>query len=180
MRARTAFSRCFGFVMLALIAPVSIAGGGGSPITPATTIVEIMADVVVPASDALWAVPSEFEPDGPAAHGSAGAEELWAAADRARRALAEAAEALLVQDRRVDAPGALAAFPEEELHPHQIRALIDEQPEVWVAMSRALGSAAQEAEQAIAARDTDALTEAGGALYDSCESCHRHFWYPGR
>jgi len=28
------------------------------------------------------------------------------------------------------------------------------------------------------ARDLDAFTEAGGAIDEACEQCHKHFWYP--
>jgi len=32
--------------------------------------------------------------------------------------------------------------------------------------------------KAVDSKDADALVEAGGAIYEACEQCHKRFWYP--
>jgi hypothetical protein len=46
---------------------------------------------------------------------------------------------------------------------------------VWIPEARALVDAASRAARAAAARDVDAVLEAGDAIYLTCEGCHQEF-----
>jgi len=163
------------------------ANAGGSPAaasperqTPVATIQDLMAALVDPAADALWAAVSSTTT-------AAGTEEKqprtdaeWLAVRREALVLIESGNLLLVPGRRVADPGRKtedADIPGIETPAHIQRAIAAD-PARFVASVRGLRAAGLAALSAVDARDPVALTAAGGQLDAACEACHLHYWYP--
>jgi len=149
-----------------------------SPIPPTATVAEIMENKIMLAANVLWGATAVYITEQGEDDRSPKNDEEWLQVDKARIVLEEAIKALLVPGRHVDVAGAVSEYPEEELNPDQIEAMIRNEPEVWAAMLHALDDTVQQAKKAIEEHDVPALTEIGGAIDDACESCHLHFWYP--
>lgn len=106
-----------------------------------TTLLQLMLEVVVPASDVLWGA------EDPAS------DEEWQVLDDAAARLIAAFETA----RR----GGLGPNDAQWASEAKFQAYLDSDV-----------AAANAARAAIAARDMDALFQAGDALYEPCESCH--------
>ena len=149
------------------------------PIPDTATVAGIMKTIIAPAADVLWAASADTMTD-EGEYAVALDAGAWRTIDQSRAELAAASEALLLPGRPVDAPGAMAEFPDQELNPGEIAALIEKQPALWAGMVGAMSASVAQAQQAIAGQDVDALTDAGGAMYETCDACHKQFWYPNR
>ncbi|WP_041373281.1 cytochrome c [Phenylobacterium zucineum] len=117
--------------------------GGGAALAQSTAMADLMKQTVNPAALAFWAAGNEPPPG----------ERPAAAAARWRAAL-DAARVLEAEGRRMQRP----AYT---------------QPGEWDAYAQAMADAAAGAVPALRARDAEAAFAAGGALYDSCNGCHK-------
>lgn len=94
--------------------------------------------------------------------------------------LQETANMLAVDGRPVAQPGQKmrAEGGAGELSPDQAQAEIAKNPAAFVAFAALFQSANGQVLDAIQARDVDKFQDAGGALQEACEECHKRFWYP--
>jgi len=94
--------------------------------------------------------------------------------------LAEAANLMSVPGRHVLLPGQKLANPAGpgDLTPEQSEARINAEWPAFLAFAQTLQNSALTTLKSVDARDLDAFTEAGGAIDEACEQCHKHFWYP--
>ncbi len=141
---------------------------------------DIMATVVDPAADALWAsVESTTTADSSVDKQPLTAAD-WAIVRRHAVALVEAGNLLAHTGRPVAREGRVIedAHIEGVLTAHEIQSLILANPSAFVRHVQDFQSASQEALSAIDARDPSALFDAGGKLQQACEQCHRTYWYP--
>ncbi len=145
---------------------------------PATTVADLMEFVVMPAAQRLWDSVSVNVTQAGIQEQAPKTDEEWAAVRGDALTLAEMSNALMIPGRRTDKPGAVAEYPEEELSGDQIEQLREKNWDAWVAHAQVLHTAVMQSIKAIDARDKDALSDAGGALDEACESCHLEFWYP--
>lgn len=145
---------------------------------PDISVAEIMESIVMPAAQALWDSVGvnvtaqgiiETKPE---------TEEQWASLRAAAVTLAEATNALVVPGRHAAPPGTVSENPAAELQPAAIEALIANERPAWVAHAAVLHATAMQALAAVDARDTDKISEVGGAIDEACEGCHLQFWYP--
>ncbi len=169
---------------LALLAlPLGLPGCAAEPEPPAfrptATVEELMQTMVDPAADAVWdAVVIDATPDGvveivPESDGD------WIRLRRHAVTLAESANLLLVEGRRIAAPTSRSELPGIDLHPDAIQTLVEEDWETWVEVSQALRATSLTVLEAVDARDVEALLAAGTELDLACEACHAVYWYPG-
>ena len=176
--------RCFPAPAAALFAlllglPGCAAEAEPPPFRPTATVEELMRTMIDPAADAVWdAVVVDATPDGvieivPETEGD------WIRLRRHAVTLAESANLLLVEGRRIAAPTSRSELPGIDLHPDAIQTLVDEDWETWVEVSQGFGATSQTVLDAIDARDVDALLNAGTELDLACEACHAVYWYPG-
>ena len=148
------------------------------PIPATMPMAEIMEKIVMPAADVLWGATAVVMTEHGEEDRSPKNDAEWQKVEDARLRLAEAAEALLDTSRPVDVAGAVVEHPEENLTPEQIAALIREQSDDWMKQVQAFAASVEKSKQSIADHDVDVLLEDGGLLYESCDSCHKQFWYP--
>ncbi len=146
---------------------------------PAATVEELMRTMIDPAADAVWdAVVTESTPDGiveirPETDGD------WTRLRRQAVLLAESANLLLVEGRRVAAPESRSDLPGIDLHPDAIEDLLDDDWRTWAEAAQGLGDTSATVLAAVDARDVEALLAAGAELDLACERCHAVYWYPG-
>jgi hypothetical protein len=123
---------------------------GQPPYHAAADVHQMMAWIVDPAADVIWDAAGTIIT-------AEGSEELapttdkgWAKVQRAAAILTESGNLLMM-------PGRAAG-------------------EDWIAWSRQLVDTGKSAMQAAAARDADALFDAGGRIYQVCKGCHDQYW----
>ena len=169
-------------VSAAAVLAAALAACGGPPLVeprPAATVEELMRTMIDPAADAIWdAVVTESTPDGiveirPETDGD------WTRLRRQAVLLAESANLLLVEGRRIAAPESRSELPGIDLHPEAIEELLADDWRSWAEASRGLGDTSAVVLDAVDARDVDALLAAGAELDLACERCHAQYWYPG-
>ncbi len=166
---------------VAVLAAALVACGGPPPVEPrpAATVEELMRMMIDPAADAVWdAVVTESTPEGivetrPETDGD------WIRLRRQAVLLAESANLLLVEGRRIAAPESRSDLPGIDLHPDAIEELLAEDWDSWAEAARGLGDTSATVLEAVDARDVDALLAAGAELDYACERCHAVYWYPG-
>ena len=64
------------------------------------------------------------------------------------------------------------------LSPPEIQAQIEADPAKFARLAAALQAAGLRAVSAVDAKNPAALIDAGAALDEACEACHRTYWYP--
>jgi len=154
-----------------------------APPTPyklAASLQDIMAGIVVPASDGVWgAVSFRSTADGPVEVAPESDEE-WDAVRYQALQLIEAGNLLMMDDRAVAGPNQTLAYSDLEgnLNADQIQNAIATQRTGFISFAQAFQNAAAESLAAIEARDTQRLSDSGGGLDEACENCHTTFWYP--
>jgi hypothetical protein len=145
---------------------------------PSATIVEVMDSMLMPSAQVLWdAVAVNVTEEGVVKQAPE-TDEDWQRLRFSAVTLAEATNVLMIPGREVAPPGTESEYPDVELGPEQIEALIDADRAAWDAHARVLHETAMQAVRAIDDRDVDALFDVGGAIDAACESCHTQFWYP--
>ena len=151
----------------------------GSAQQPVATLQELMQTEVDTAADGVWdPVETVVTKTGAELHAPHTPQE-WAKVRQSALVLAEAANLLAIDGRRVgrrdfpaEADGAL-----DSVH---IQELLDARHAQFAALAAALRTATVAAIAAIDARDPAALVKAGGNIDAVCEGCHLAFWYPNQ
>jgi cytochrome c556 len=147
---------------------------------PQFSILEIMESIVMPAAQTIWdSVAVDVTDKGTIERGPV-TDEDWAKLRSTAVTLAESANLLIVQGRRVAPPGTKSENPDAELQPEQMQALIAKNRPAFVAHAHVLHEAAMEALRAVDARKLDGISDAGGTIDAACEGCHLQFWYPNQ
>lgn len=148
-----------------------------SDFRPDASIAEIMESIVMPSAQILWdAVAVDVTADG-VIEDIPETDDDWEMVRWSAVNLAEATN-LLVIPRAVAPPGTVSEYPEDELGPDQVKALLDKQWPAWVGFTRALHTIALKTIKVVDDHDVDGLSEVGGEIDEACESCHLVFWYP--
>ncbi len=147
---------------------------------PVASILDLMSGQLAPTAELLWnAVGTTSGPKGPIEK-QPHTDAEWAELRRQALILAEAANLLAVEGRVVAHPDQKYLNPPGpgDLPPEKSQALIAAERPTWLAYALLLQGSALSTIKAIDARDVDAFTEAGGAIDEACEQCHKRFWYP--
>jgi hypothetical protein len=136
------------------------------PKAEASTI-GLMTGLIAPTSDAIWQAMPASDKD-------------WAELRYKVLLMAEAANLLAVPDRPGLLPGEKLASPAGpgDLPPEKSAEKIKAEWPTYLAFAQTLQNGAMATLKAVDAKDADALVEAGGAIYEACEQCHKRFWYP--
>lgn len=169
-------------LLAALLAnPATPAGrapkAGPAAYQPAATFQEVMDSVVDPAADAVWgAVSTTYDAAGVHEHRPTTAEE-WHQLRRHGIQLMEAANLITVPGRRV-AHGDHAVEDGSPLDVAAIQRRLDAGHAQLVSMAGAMREVARTLVAAADRRDVEGVMEAGGALDEACEACHKVYWYP--
>jgi len=150
----------------------------GPTYQPDATVAEIMESIVMPSADILWNSVVIYATQDGLVEEKPETDEDWAKLRWSAVNLAEATNLLMMPGRRVDQPGVVSAAPDYELGPDQIQTLIDSNRPAWNAHAQVLHSTALQTIKIIDNKDSDGLSEIGGAIDEACESCHLQFWYP--
>ena len=139
-----------------------------------------MDSEVDPSADALWASVGSTVTSAGTVDRSPHTDEEWKQVRRYAVTLAEAPNLLA-------APGRLVILPGQKTDDATVKgiqgpAIIQDQiaadPARFARLARGLQDAGLKAVAAIDAKDSTALLEAGAAIDEACESCHRTYWYP--
>jgi hypothetical protein len=136
--------------------------------------------MIVPQSEALWgAVSFSVTARGTIENGPK-TEDDWLKLRRDAVTLAEAANLILMTERRVAKPGEGPMDPKAHLHPDEIEKLLASNRENWVKFSNSMYQNARMAVAAIDARNTKKLSDATDQLTRTCDGCHKQYWFPKR
>ena len=147
---------------------------------PQASVVELMADIVAPTADAIWgAVGTTEGPKGPV-ETKPTTDKDWAELRKKVMLMVEATNLLAVPDRAVMLPGQKFTNPPGpgDLTPEKSAAKIKAEWPAFLAFAQTLQNAALGTLKAVDAKDLAAYEEAGGAIDEACEACHKSFWYP--
>lgn len=147
---------------------------------PQASVIELMASIVAPTADVIWgAVGSTEGPKGPVEKKPT-TDKDWAELRKQVMLMAEAANLLAVPDRAVLLPGQKLTNPPGpgDLTPEKSAAKIKAEWPTFLAYAQALQNSALATLKTVDAKDVDAFVEAGGAIDEACEQCHKRFWYP--
>ncbi|CAG0989866.1 hypothetical protein MTYP_02225 [Methylophilaceae bacterium] len=144
------------------------------------TIQDIMVAQIDPAADALWESVSSTTTAEGTEDKQPRTEEEWSIVRHHAITLAEAANLLVLEGRRVAAEGKLLedSHVPGVLTADQVQKKIDLDPHRFANIAYEFQDYAKEALVAIDARDTEAFLIAGGKLDQACEKCHQQYWYP--
>jgi hypothetical protein len=131
------------------------------------SVIGLMAGLIVPTSDVIWQKTPANDQD-------------WAEMRRQVLRMAEAANLLAVPDRPILLPGEKHTNPPGpgDLTPEKAAAKIKAEWPTYLAYAQTLQNAAMTVLKTVDAKDADGLVDAGGAIYEACEQCHKRFWYP--
>jgi hypothetical protein len=143
---------------------------------------DIMAFEIDPAADALWESVSIESTRTGTVQKQPHTDEEWKVARGHAITLAEAANLLMMDGRRVAAEGRKLedTGTPGNLSAEESQKLIDTDHETFVGFSVSLHDVGVQMLKAIDAKDATALMDAGAALDQVCEGCHLKFWYPGQ
>jgi hypothetical protein len=149
--------------------------------TPVVSVKELMKYMIDPVADNVFnAVGSVTTKEG-IVDIEPKTDEDWEKIDVGAVSLAEAAYLLKVK-RPFAPPGDLnnSTGPNPvELSPDQITAKVEKDPVEWNARIEAMRNVALSVREVVQKRDVNALWDVSEALDQTCEACHRSYWYPG-
>jgi hypothetical protein len=166
------------------IEPAALAAAYTAPLpvgmTPAASILDLMLEPIDTHADALWEAVATVSTVEGTRDVHPEKDEEWAELRRKAHVLIEAANLLVIDGRRVAHPGQKieGAGESTDYTPEEAQAEIDKDPAAFAVFSAAMQGAARGLVAAIDARNVEQYLEAGSALQEACESCHRKFWYP--
>jgi hypothetical protein len=147
---------------------------------PIASVLDLMSGVVAPTADGIWgAVGTSDGPKGPVDK-QPSTDKEWASLRQQVLLLAEAANLLSIENRHVASPGQQLTNPSGpgDLSPDKSEARIKAEWPTWLGFAQSLQNATLATVKAVDAQNIDAYTEAGGAIDEACEQCHKRFWYP--
>jgi len=147
---------------------------------PQASVVELMANVVAPTADIIWGAVGTTEGPKGAVETKPTTDKDWAELRKHVMLMVEAANLLAVPDRAVLLPGQKFTNPPGpgDLTPEKSAARIKAEWPTFLAFAQTLQNSALATLKAVDAKDVDAFSEAGGAIDEACEQCHKRFWYP--
>jgi len=138
------------------------------------TIQELMLSLIAPTSDGIWNSAGRSGIAEKPPH----TDKEWAVAKQQAITLLDAATRLTEGGRRVALKDSKFEIPGIKKSPEQIQQLIDAKPEIYFRYAQQFQATAEETLAAIDAKNATALLEIGGRIDDTCEQCHKTFWYP--
>jgi hypothetical protein len=142
------------------------------------TIKDIMDSAIDPAADFIWeSFTTEVSADGIVEKRPQNDEE-WKEVRRKAVILVEAANLLMMPERRVAKPGDKSENPEIELSPEEIEALISKDRDTFIQLAKDFQQNAIAQLKAADQRNVEEMLQLGGELDVKCENCHRKYWYP--
>jgi hypothetical protein len=147
---------------------------------PQASLIDLMSGVIAPTADIIWGAVGTVEgPKGPVDKKPT-SDKDWADLRQKVLLMAEAANLMAVPDRVVLLPGQKLANPAGpgDLTPEKSGEKIKAEWSIWLAYAQALQNSALATLKSVDAKDVDAFVEAGGAIDEACEQCHKRFWYP--
>jgi hypothetical protein len=145
---------------------------------PTATVKDLMQSLIDVNADVVWlAVTAESTSKG-LIETKPKTDEEWAKVRHGAIALSEAANLLMIPGRRVARPGEKSEVPGIELEPEEMDALIAKDRAAWNRRATALHDAALQTLTAIDAKNAEKVFELGATIEETCEGCHRHYWYP--
>jgi hypothetical protein len=150
-----------------------------SPFKLTASVQEIMQSMIDPSADAVWdSVGTTINAQG-TQHRQPRTDAQWLQVRHEAITLIESTNLLIMDGRRLVAPGAKMADEGAEgvLSAAQAQQRLDSQHVQFVQFAYALHDVGEQMLAAIDARDTQAMIAAGGTMDDVCEACHTTFWY---
>ncbi len=160
----------------------SPAPSGAAPFTLTASIAELMDSVIDPAADALWdSVGTTVDARGTTQH-QPRTDEQWHEARRHAITLIEGTNLLVMQGRKLVAPGAALLDQDVQgvLSPAEGQEKFESQHALFVQFADALRDVGQQMLSAIDAKDSERMMAVGASMDEVCESCHLTFWYPNQ
>ncbi len=150
------------------------------PLKPVASVLDLMLDTIDANADALWESVATVSTLNGIEERQPRTPEEWKKVRTQALAIIEGANLLMMDGRIVAHPGQQLDEPggEGDFTPAQSQAAIDADRPAYVAYARALRDTAELMLKAIENQNPDGMLEAGGALDEACEQCHRKFWYP--
>jgi hypothetical protein len=144
---------------------------------PSATLRDLMASVVEPSADVLFASVATIVTASGTEHRFPRTDEEWQEVRARAITLVECANLLLVPGRPIAKPGETADNAEFENQPQEIEAMISRDRAAFETRVREFRQAAMTSLAAIEAKDVRALEESGDGLDKACEACHETYWY---
>jgi len=142
------------------------------------SIKDIMDTQIDPSADYIWqSIGTEVSAEGIKDKRPQNSDE-WKEARRKAMLLVEGANLLMMPGRKVAKPGEKSENPEVELQPEQIQELIDKDRPSFIKLAKEFQKIAIEQLKAVEDKDVDAMLRLGGTLDETCEGCHKVYWYP--
>ncbi len=162
------------------------AGGTPAPaptqLKPIAGIQDVMAGMIDPAADFLWASVSTTVSGKETVEKQPRTDQEWAEVRRQAIILAEGANLIMMDGRHVvkeggaledhGTPGNLTAAESEEA--------IAKNRGSFLAFAQALRDVGASMLAAADAKNPQGLIDAGDTMDQVCEGCHLQFWYPGQ
>ena len=150
-----------------------------SALKPVASVIDLMA-LIDPAADFLWESVATISTEKGIEERHPRTDAEWAEVRLKALMVIEGANLLAVDGRRVAHAGQKLseAGGEGDFTPEQSQAAVDADRGTFVAYAEAMRGAAELMLAAIEKRDTDGMLEQGGLLDETCEACHRKYWYP--
>ena len=145
---------------------------------PTATIKDLMLSIVDPSADVVWLSVTTIVDEKGLVETVPKTDEEWKKVRHGAIALAEAANLLKMPGRRVAQPGEKSETPGVELEPEEMDVLIAKDRAAWNERATHLHDAAIEVIAAIDAKDGNKVFELGEKIEESCENCHKQYWYP--
>jgi hypothetical protein len=146
----------------------------------ALSVKDVMKSMVEPSADTLWnAVATNVTTTGTDVKTPQNEKE-WANVRHEALVLTEAMNLVVMPGGHMAPAGTKSDNPGSELEPEQIEALVSQDRDTFVKLAHALQDTSLAALKAIDARDSEALSSAGGDIDMACESCHTRYWYPNK
>jgi hypothetical protein len=142
------------------------------------TIKDIMDSEVDPSADYIWESVATIVSAAGIEEKRPRTDEDWKEVRRRAMTLLEATNLLVMDGRAVAKPGEKSENPGIELGPDEIEKVIASDRASWINFAHALHDAAMKSFNAIEAKNSEDLLNAGEAIDTACENCHLKYWYP--
>ncbi len=153
-----------------------------SPLKPIAGIQDVMAGMIDPAADFLWASVSTTVERGKTVEKQPRTDEEWAEVRRQAIVLAEGANLIMMDGRHVVKEG---VHLEDHGTPGNLTAAQSEQAiaadrATFITFAQALRDVGASMLTAADTRNPQGIIDAGDTMDQVCEGCHLKFWYPGQ
>ena len=153
-----------------------------SPLKPIAGVQDVMAGMIDPAADFLWASVSTTVERGKTVEKQPRTDEEWAEVRRQAIVLAEGANLIMMEGRHVVKEG---MHLEDHGTPGNLTAEESEQAiaadrGTYIAFAQALRDVGAAMLAAADTRNPQGIIDAGDTMDQVCEGCHLKFWYPGQ